>query len=51
MKEQVELTNVKCLRLEMLHGHYTHVCGVSQVIGINKETKCVLNKENISGHS
>ena len=34
-----------------LHGHYTHVCTVSKVIGINTENKiCLPNKEYIHGH-
>ena len=31
------VTNVKYFRLATLHGHYTHVCTASKVIGINKK--------------
>ena len=37
VKEQRWPTDVKYLRLSTLHGHYTHVCTVSKVVGIHTE--------------
>ena len=43
--KQFKTVNLTC------YGHYTHVCRVSRVIGINTENKiCLPNKEYISGH-
>ena len=50
MKEQIWFANVKYLRLSTLHAHYTHVCIVSKVFGINTENKtCPPSKEYING--
>ena len=46
VKEQIWLTNVKYLRLSTLYGHYTHMCTVSNVIGISAETQFVCKTRN-----
>ena len=51
VKELLWPTNVKYLRLPTHHGHYTYVCTVSQINGMNTENNiCLPNKEYISGH-
>ena len=51
MKEQIYLTNVKYLKAVnlTLHHHYTHMCTVSKVIGINTGNQMFLStKEYIN---